>query len=113
MTKNKKTIAYKFVKWDVPALGTLRLSKVYYLKEKVNAGEKLSRDDRNWITEKVNNNAYFKSAVPLGGYCFDFSEVLHTYIVKQYGAYHEYRATDRTSLRTIIYGRIEKIIEVK
>lgn len=113
MTNNKRPIAYKFVKWDVPVLGTLKQSKAYLLKEKVNAGEKLSRDDKNWITEKVNNNAYFKNAIPLGGYCFDFSEVLQTYIVKQYGSYQEYKATDKTSLRAILYGRIEKIIEDK
>lgn len=33
MTKKKKTIAYKFVKWDVPALGILKGDKVSKLKK--------------------------------------------------------------------------------
>lgn len=88
-------------------------SKVYILREKLNTGEKLSRDEKNWITENVNHNLYFKSAIPLQGYRFDFSDILKTFIVKQYGQYQEYKAIDRTSLRTIIYGRIDKIIEDK
>lgn len=106
-------IATKFVKWDIPELDALKGSRVYQLREKVNAGEKLSREEKNWIAEKVNHNSYFKNAIPLSGYRFDFSEILKTYIVKQYGSYQEYRAIDKTSLRAMIYGRIDKIIEVK
>lgn len=106
-------IASKFVKWDVPELDTLKGSKVYQLREKISRSEKLSRDEKDWITKNVNSNSYFKSAIPLSGYRFDFSEILKTYIVKQYGSYQEYRAIDKTSLRATIYGRIDKIIEVK
>ena len=106
-------IAAKFVKWDVPELDALKGSKVYQLKEKINAEEKLSREEKNWIVENVNHNSYFKNAIPLRGYRFDFSEILKTYIVKQYGSYQEYNAVDKTSLRAMIYGRIDKIIEVK
>ena len=34
------------------------------------------------------------------------------FVVKQYGQYQEYRAVDKTSLRTLLYGRIEHIIEI-
>lgn len=105
-------IAIKFVKWEIPPLETLTGSKVYALRQRLNAGDKLTKDEKNWITEKVNHNAYFKSAVPLNGWRFDFSDVLKTYIVKQYGSYQEYRAIDKTSLRTMLYGRIERIIEI-
>lgn len=105
-------IAIKFVKWEIPPLETLTGSKVYALRQRLNTGDKLTRDEKNWITENVNHNAYFKSAVPLGGWRFDFSDVLKTYIVKQYGSYQEYRAIDKTSLRTILYGHIERIIEI-
>lgn len=107
-----KAVATKFVKWDVPELHTLKGSKVYAIREKLNAGEKLSREEKNWVAENVNNNTYFKNAIPLGGYRFDFSEILKTYVVKQYGSYQEYRAIDKTSLRAMLYGRIDKIIEV-
>ena len=106
-------IATKFVKWDIPELDTLKGSKVYLLREKVNAGGKLTREEKNWIAENVNRNSYFKSAIPLSGYRFDFSEILKTFVVKQYGSYQEYKAVDKTSLRAMIYGRIDKIIEVK
>src|SRR5690606_20065947 len=106
-------IATKFVKWDIPQLDALKGSKVYQLREKVNDEESLSREEKNWITKNVNHNSYFKNAIPLSGYRFDFSEILRTYIVKQYGSYQEYKAVDKTSLRAMIYGRIDKIIEVK
>jgi hypothetical protein len=107
-----KSTVRKFVSWDVPELATLAGSKVYLLREKLNNSEQLSREEKNWITENVNNNTYFKDAVPFQGYCFGFSDVLKTYIVKQYGYYHEYRAIDRTALRAMIYGRICRIIEI-
>lgn len=105
-------IAIKFVKWEIPPLETLTGSKVYALRQRLNTGDKLTRDEKNWITENVSHNAYFKSAVPLSGWRFDFSDVLKTYVVKQYGSYQEYRAIDNTSLRTILYGRIDRIIEI-
>jgi len=107
-----KPIATKFVMWEIPELDTLKCSKVYQLREKLNTGEKLSREEKNWIAEKVNHNCFFKNAIPLSGYRFDFSEILKTYVVKQYGSYQEYRAIDKTSIRAMLYGRIDKIIEV-
>ena len=82
-------IAIKFVKWEIPPLETLTGSKVYALRQRLNTEDKLTRDEKNWITENVNHNAYFKSAVPLSGWRFDFSDVLKTYVVKQYGSYQE------------------------
>ena len=106
------TIAIKFVKWEIPPLETLTGSKVYVLRQRLDAGDTITRDEKNWITEQVNRNTYFKSAIPLSGWRFDFSDVLKTYVVKQYGSYQEYRAIDKTSLRTMLYGRIERIIEI-
>lgn len=109
---NTTAIASKFVKWEVPELDSLKGLMVYTLREKVNAGGDLNREEKNWITEKVNHNSYFKSAIPLLGYRFDFSDILKVFVVKQYGHYQEYRAIDKTSLRAMLYGRIENIIEV-
>ena len=106
------SIAQKFVSWEVPELSKLTDSKVYQLREKLNNGEKLCREEKDWITKGVNQNARFKSAIPLLGYCFNFADVLKTYIVKQYGHYQEYKAIDKTSLRAMIYGRIDRIIEI-
>jgi len=108
----KTTVATKFVKWEVPELVSLADSKVYQLREKLNRGERLCREEKNWITENVNRNTFFKDAIPLRGYRFDFSDVLRTFIVKQYGSYEEYKAIDKTGLRNFIFGRIGKIIEL-
>ena len=105
-------IAYKFVKWDVPELKALEGSKVYELREKLNKGESLTRAEKNWITENVNTNSYFSRGIPLRGYCFDFSDVLKRYFVKQYNQILEYYAMDKTSLRAYLYGRVQEIHEV-
>lgn len=55
---------------------------------------------------------YFKRGIALSGYHFDFSDILKRYFVKQHGSIHEYYAIDKTALRSILYGRIEDIVEV-
>lgn len=107
-----KAIAIKFVRYDVPELKTLQNAKVYLLREKLNKSEKMNRAEKNWLAEAVNRNTFFKRAVPLQGYRFGFEDVLKTYVVKQYGSWAEYNAPDKTSLRTIIYGRIDHIAEI-
>ncbi len=105
-------IATKFVKWDIPELATLQDSKVYKLRVHLNNGGKLNREEKNWITRNVWESIYFKRGIALSGYHFDFSDVLKRYFVKQHGSIHEYYAIDKTALRSILYGRIEDIVEV-
>ena len=105
-------IATKFVSHEVPELKTLKTSKVYQLREKLNQGKKLSRSDKNWLAEAVNRNSFFRSAVPLMGYRFGFEDILKAYVVIQYDSWQEYNAPDKTSLRSFIYGRIDKITEI-
>ena len=90
----------------------LQGSKVYNLRLKLNNNGKLSREEKDWITEQVNHNTYFRSAIPLLGWCFDFSDILKTFLVRQYGCWTEYRATDKTALRKTLFGRIEQIVEI-
>ena len=78
-------IATRFVDWDIPELSTLQDSKVYQLRVQLNEGTPMSRQQKNWLTDSVNSNTYFKRAVPLMGYRFDFSDILKRYFVKQYG----------------------------
>ena len=68
--------------------------------------------EQNWITRNVWESIYFKRGIALSGYHFDFSDVLKRYFVKQHGSIHEYYAIDKTALRSILYGRIEDIVEV-
>lgn len=105
-------IAYKFVNWDVPTLEEMKNAKVYQLKEKCLNGEKLSREEKNWITEEVHSNIYSKHSIPLMGWMFSFKNFLRRFIVNQYGNWCEYYAFDKTALRHVIYGRIDEIVEV-
>jgi len=107
------TMATKFVAWEVPTLEALKGSKVYILREKLNNGEQMNREEKDWLTRNVNSNTYFKSAVPLQGWRFDFSDVLRTFLVCQYGHWAEYKATDKTGLRRYLYGRIDNIVELE
>lgn len=106
-------IATKFVQWDVPELDKLKDSKVYRLRELLNNGGKLSREEKNWITRNVWESIYFRRGIALSGYRFDFSDVLKRYFVKQHGHVAEYYAIDKTALRSTLYGRIEDIVEVQ
>lgn len=83
-------IATRFVDWDIPELSTFQDSKVYQLRVQLNEGTPMSRQQKNWLTDSVNSNTYFKRAVPLMGYRFDFSDILKRYFVKQYGHIAEY-----------------------
>ena len=49
----------------------------------------------------------------LMGYRYDFKPYLKKYLYKQYGDWREAYAPNKTLLRQVIGGRIEKIIEVK
>lgn len=60
-----RPIATKFVGWDVPELPTLQDSKVYKLRIRLNEGISMDRQQKNWLTNSVNSNTYFKKSVPL------------------------------------------------
>lgn len=81
------------------------------LMDKINRGIPLDREDKNALTHGVNNNSFFKRAIPVSGWAFDFSDVLKLFLVKQYGSWYEMWATDKTAVRAHVYGRIERIVE--
>lgn len=105
-------VVYKFVNSDVPTLENLQNSRVYQLRMQLDRGESLNHEDKNWITQYVNSNIYFKSVIPLQGYCFDFSDVLKRFWAKQDGQISEYRSIDKTALREYLSGRIDSIVEI-
>ena len=110
--ESEQVLATKFVQWDVEPLDRLSDSRVYLLRVKLNRGERMSREEKNWLCEAVNSNTYFRTAVPLQGWRFDFLDMLKKYLVNQYGQWAEYYAPDRTSLRSFLYGRINQIVEI-
>ena len=43
--KSEQVLAIKFVQWDVPSLESLCNSKAYFLRMKLNCGERMSREE--------------------------------------------------------------------
>jgi len=111
LKQNMEQIAFKFVKWEVPALEQLKESKVYKLKQKLLNGEKLSRDEKNWLTEK-GHDIYGNDLIPLQRWMFDFRDFMKRYLVRQYGSWQEYRGFDKTSVRSMLFGTITEIVEI-
>lgn len=87
--------------------------RAFALRERLNRGEKLSREDKNYLTRCVLDSSFFCDSIAKYGYRIYLGDVMKRYWVKQYGAISEYHAFDKTSLRQSIYGRIQKIVEVK
>ena len=65
LKKSEQVLAIKFVQWDVPSLESLCNSKVYLLRAKLNLGECMSREEKNWLCEAVNSYTYFRTAFTL------------------------------------------------
>lgn len=105
-------IAVKFVPWETKPLETLQGCFVYQLRNYINQGGKLNRAQRDWITEKVNKNAYFCNGIPLQGYFFCFADVLKRFCVKHCGQVREIMAVDKTAIRKLLPGKIDYIVEV-
>lgn len=47
------------------------------------------------------------------GYRYDFTPLLQKYLYKQHGMWSEVYAPNKKSLRAVIHGRIDKIIDLK
>ena len=105
---------YKFVSWEIDPLENLKGTKVFEIYNKLQNGEKLTREEKDYIFSNLQNNAYSRTGVPVLGWMFDFSEFLKSYWVKtrNYGILEVY-AFDKTSIHNY-YGSYEilKIVEI-
>lgn len=102
-------IAYKFVNWEVPALGTLKDSKVYQVKERLLNGQKLTREEKDWLADKL---AVGHGSIKLQGWSFDFYSLLKRFIVRYYDSWYSYYAPDKTSLRRALGSGVKEIYEI-
>ena len=58
-----------------------------------------------------NDNLLKYGHYKLMGYVYDFKPYLKLYVYKQYGTWYEAYAPNKTLLRSVLGGRIDKIIE--
>lgn len=115
-SKNTTTMATehittKFVKWEVPALDTLRESKVYQLRLRLNEGKRLSRNEKNWLTENLMHNSYFKKSLPLMS-CVSPLRTLCTTTLYSRTATNTTYAIDKTALCSVLDDPIDEIVEL-
>lgn len=102
----------KFVSWDVQPLTALKKAKAYIMRERIDSGGTLTREDKNWLTEAVNTNTYFKDSVPVMGWRFRFDDILRKFWVQQHGVISEYFAVDKTALKAYLGSGVSKIVEI-
>jgi hypothetical protein len=107
---------YKFVKHEIPPLENLKNTFAYQLHEKLERGEKLTRDDKDFAFRQIHTNIYSKAGIALHGWMFNYQEWLNEYWVEfDYGGnlvYERYFAFDKTSIRSEL-SNISRIVEVK
>jgi hypothetical protein len=111
--EEKSMSIYKFVKWDVELLETLRDSFEFKVHKKVSNGIELTREEKNQLTRELLKNTYSRLGVPLQGWMFDFRDYLRRFWVKDAGGMREVFAPDKTAIRAS--GRffsVCKIVEI-
>lgn len=91
---------YKFVSWDVRPLETLSESRTYKLWEKLENGEKLTRDEKN---------AAYGLTHDLLGWRFHYSGLKRFIFKKRHYGWIECYAYDKTSVRANNTGVLEII----
>lgn len=106
-------IAFPFNDFTTATFDDIKSSKAVVLKMKLISGEKLTRDEKNWITARVNDNVFSKFGIPVLGWMVSFHDYLRHFIVFQHGRIYAIHAFDKTALRNVVYGRIDKIVEYK
>lgn len=118
-TNNKKqissqVIAVPFIK-NVNNLDDYRNCKAYILKVKCMKKEKLTREEKNWITQQINSNLYYKDSICVMGWRYDFSDYLRKFIykLKHSTNWYEIMAFDKTSARNCLaYDKRCKMIDI-
>ncbi len=106
------TEIYKFADWEVPSIESLKDAKAVVLRHRIDDGGLMTRQEKDWLTEAVNTNTFFKNAVPVQGWRIPFADVLRRFVVKQHGQWREIWAVDKTAIRNTSYGRVDEIVEL-
>jgi len=107
-----KQIATKFVTWETPTLDTLKGSKVYQLRLRLNEGKRLTREEKDWLTENLMHNAYFRKSISLMGYRFSFEDVVCRFFLRQGQTEYTVYAIDKTAIRNAVCGNVDEIVEL-
>lgn len=103
---------YKFVRWDVKPLEEMSDTFEYKMMEKLNNGEKLSRDEKESLIQRFN---WDNGVARLLGWLFDFTPYTKRILVNtQYSNWQEMHAFDKTCARELArkncMGKVYEIV---
>ena len=96
----------------------IKSSKAYQLRQKICNGEKLTREEKNWLTQEMNSCCFRQyGCIPVLGWLIDFTDIAKRYLIKyedEPQIWYERYAVDKTSLRLHFkhWSRIEAILEL-
>lgn len=107
------TIAFAFNNTKT-SLDSLKESKVYKIKNKLINGEKITREEKDYITREIKSSTYGRNyiGVPLMGWMFTFRQFMKRYVVKQYDSWYEVYGFDKTSVKFAQGKGITEIYEI-
>ena len=107
---------YKFVSHEIPELEAMKNTFPYQLHEKLERGEKPTREEKDSAFSQIHGNIWSKAGIALHGWMFNYQEWLNEYWIEfDYGGnfdYQRYFAFDKTSIRSEL-DHISRIVEVK
>lgn len=108
-----KNIAFAFTNTET-SLDSLKESKVYKIKNKLINGEKITREEKDYITREIKSSLYGRNyiGVSLMGWMFTFRHFMKRYIVKQYNSWYEVYGFDKTSVKFAQGKGITEIYEI-
>lgn len=70
--------------------------------------EKLTANNYAFGVSEITRSGVYKEM----GYKYDFRPFLKKYVYKKYGSWSEMYSLNKTNLRKLVAGRVEKILEV-
>ncbi len=104
----------KVYKYDLSSdatLESLQNTKPYILRNKINNGEKLSADEKLYIAQACKDCTFSNKGFSYMGWYFDFSDVMRAFLICQQWHWYEVWAFNKTQLRKLVYGKIDKITQ--
>lgn len=89
------------------ALDSLKKTRVYQIMEKLNATNKITRDDADFVARWLNNNKIFDDAIPYFGWKFEFAGFMQVYEVQLEQGKRTLYGFDKESVRKSLDVEIE------
>lgn len=101
---------YKFTNTDTEYPAT---SKAALLRAKIDNGEKLTQEEKVWITEKCTGSVGCRVGIPVMGWIIPFRDVLKLFWYETDFGILKIYSFDKTTLRKSVHHRITRIVDIE